>query len=314
MIPAYNCSEFLVDAINSVLIQDPGEKEMQIEVVDDASTDSDVEALVMEIGKGRVSYYRQKENVGSLRNFETCINRATGHYIHLLHGDDRVKPGFYAAIESLFNDYPDAGAAFTNWDFINADGTLIKEETRRAESPCIIENCLQRLSHGQMMQYVCMVVKRSVYEDLGGFYGVTYGEDWIMWARIANRYPIAYTPASLAEYRTHYNSISGHSFLSGKNIEDLRKVFKEISLLLPDTQRAEASISVRRNYSYWAVDAAKFMWLRTGKKKVIYSQVYQLLRLYPHGTLVIKSFSLFIFVWRRELMINMRKAYKSLRK
>ncbi|MCG7856173.1 glycosyltransferase family 2 protein [Flavihumibacter sediminis] len=313
MIPAYNCSEFLADAINSVLIQDPGEKEMQIEVVDDASTDNDVEALVMEIGKGRVSYYRQEENMGSLRNFETCINRATGHYIHLLHGDDRVKPGFYGAIESLFNDYPDAGAAFTNWDFINADGTLIKEETRRAESPCIIENCLQRLSHGQLMQYVCMVVKRSVYEDLGGFYGVTYGEDWIMWARIANSYPIAYTPSSLAEYRTHYNSISGHSFLSGKNIEDLRIVFKEISLLLPDNQRAEALKSVQRNYSFWAVDAAKYMWLRTGKKQVIYRQVYQLLRLYPHGSLVLKSFSLFLFVWKRELMMNMRKAYKSLR-
>src|SRR5277367_1859957 len=85
MIPVYNCSQYLTNNILSVLAQDPGAERMQIEVVDDCSTDTDVESLVQEIGKGRVKYFRQHENVGSLRNFETCINRATGRYIHLLH-------------------------------------------------------------------------------------------------------------------------------------------------------------------------------------------------------------------------------------
>jgi hypothetical protein len=54
--------------------------------------DNNIEELVKKVGKGRVSYFRQKkQNVGSLRNFETCINRSRGKYIHLLHGDDRVK-------------------------------------------------------------------------------------------------------------------------------------------------------------------------------------------------------------------------------
>src|SRR5580704_11221966 len=109
MIPAYNCSQYLTDNILSVLAQDPGPDHMQIEVVDDCSTDTDVEFLVQEIGKGRVSYFRQQENVGSLRNFETCINRATGRYIHLLHGDDQVLIGFYAEIENLYKAYPVSG-------------------------------------------------------------------------------------------------------------------------------------------------------------------------------------------------------------
>src|SRR5260370_41738394 len=75
MIPAYNCSEYLRGNIQSVLQQDPGPEIMQIEVVDDASTDADVESLVRDIGQGRVGYYRQPENVGSLRNFETSLNR-----------------------------------------------------------------------------------------------------------------------------------------------------------------------------------------------------------------------------------------------
>ena len=93
MIPAYNCAHLLPETLESILQQDPGPEHMQIMVVDDASTDADIEALVQQIGKGRISFYRQPHNVGSLRNFETCINMASGHLVHILHGDDRVKKG-----------------------------------------------------------------------------------------------------------------------------------------------------------------------------------------------------------------------------
>src|SRR5450432_1899209 len=76
MIPTYNCSEYLVETLQAVLAQAPSADMMQIEVVDDCSTDTDVEALVKKIGKGRVGFFRQTENVGSLRNFETCLNRS----------------------------------------------------------------------------------------------------------------------------------------------------------------------------------------------------------------------------------------------
>ena len=65
MIPVFNCSEFLVDALQSVLVQDMGKDRMQIEVLDDNSTDTDVKALVEKIGNGRVTYYKQPQNVGS---------------------------------------------------------------------------------------------------------------------------------------------------------------------------------------------------------------------------------------------------------
>ncbi len=59
MIPAYNCSKYLADTINSVLQQDLGEDEMQIEVVDDCSYDADVKTLVEQLGNGRVTYFCQ---------------------------------------------------------------------------------------------------------------------------------------------------------------------------------------------------------------------------------------------------------------
>ncbi|WP_419802494.1 glycosyltransferase family 2 protein [Mucilaginibacter sp.] len=280
MIPAYNCSVFLPDAIESVLAQDPGEAMMQIEVVDDCSMDEDVEALVKRLGKGRVLYYRQEKNVGSLRNFETCINRAKGYHIHLLHGDDRVKSGFYSSLKRLFDNFPDAGAAYCAWNYIDDQGNILRPSRIEAEAECVIDNCLSLLAEQQLLQYVCIAVKREVYEKLGSFYGVTYGEDWIMWARIAKEYPIAYLPKILAEYREHESSISNTSFISGKNIRDISKVFSIINSYLPKEKQKKASLAARKTYCYWALGVTCDIWHTTRNKEIVYNQLREIVKLY----------------------------------
>lgn len=54
MIPVYNCAGYLAETLEAVLVQALPPHDMQIEVIDDCSTDADVEALVQEIGKGRI--------------------------------------------------------------------------------------------------------------------------------------------------------------------------------------------------------------------------------------------------------------------
>src|ERR1700712_4497904 len=181
MIPTYNCSKYLIENIHSVLDQDPGAEQMQIEVIDDGSTDADVSELVQQIGKGRIGYYRQPQNVGSLRNFETCINRARGIYIHLLHGDDKVKTGFYNEIEMLFTRFPEAGAAFTGFTFVDEENKRLYDNQELLKEPGILNNWLFEIARSQLVQPPAMVVKRFVYEKLGSFYAVHYGEDWDMW-------------------------------------------------------------------------------------------------------------------------------------
>ena len=114
MIPTYNDLPHLEKTIECVLAHNIGPETMQIVVVDDCSTKGDVRAVVQSIGNGRVEYCRHDQNVGSLRNFEKCLNLSTGQWVHILHGDDQVMLGFYEEIEVLFRSYPQAGAAFTN--------------------------------------------------------------------------------------------------------------------------------------------------------------------------------------------------------
>jgi glycosyltransferase involved in cell wall biosynthesis len=251
MIPTYNCIHYLRYTLKSVLAQAPPGDEMQIEVVDDYSTDGDVAALVEELGKGRVSFFRQPQNRGSLRNFETCLNRAKGKWIHLLHGDDLVKDGFYQEIKELFVQHPEAGAAFTGVSYIDENGKEYRQHPLPSENFGIAEGFLYKIAQGQLLQPPAIVVKRSVYEQLGSFFGVHYGEDWEMWIRIAAYYPVAFSPKRLALYRNHSSNITSRYLLSGQNVRDIDKVIDTVQPYLPKDQQRKLRQAAKKNYSIY---------------------------------------------------------------
>jgi GT2 family glycosyltransferase len=280
MIPVYNCGQFIAEALKSVLEQGFLEEEMQIEVVDDDSTDIDVEALVSHVGKGRIRYYKQPNNVGSLKNFTTCINRAEGKLIHLLHGDDKVKPGYYAKILELFKKYPQAGAAFTRYSCIDENGTKLQDKSPEMAQEGILKNWLLTIGERQRIQYAAITVRRAVYEQLGGFLGPNYGEDWEMWVRIAKHYPIAYSPAILADYRMHTSSISGKKFLTGEHLQDLYYVMLLIQKHLPHDKKQSILNKSRKYYASYGIKIAEKLWNTLHDKQVVKAQIRQSLNLH----------------------------------
>lgn len=273
MIPVYNCSEYLTETLESVLNQDPGKEKMQIEVCDDASTDADVEQLVNHIGKGRIIYFRQARNVGHIRNFETCLNRSRGRLIHLLHGDDKVNQGFYKKMEDLFIQYPEAGAAFCRYmvkDEYNGEEWISDLEMPEAG---ILDNWLKKLACEQRIVTPSVVVKREVYEKLGGFYGIYYCEDWEMWLRIAAHYKMGYVPEILTEYRVRESSNSAQCFLTGSNLRDINRVINLTKKYFTGHEWAAIHKQAKKNYAHAAIDTANKIWERYQHRKGVRNQI-----------------------------------------
>ena len=268
MIPVYNCSQFLQRCLENVLQQDEGARQMQIEVVDDCSTDADVKALVQRIGNGRVDYFRQEKNMGSLRNFETCINRAKGYYIHLLHGDDFVDDGFYKAMEGLFKDFPQAGAACCAFWHVDEAGGFLYPNEKISDERGILTDWLDTIAQGQKLQPPSVVVKREVYEKLGGFFGVHYSEDWEMWVRIAAHYPFAFTPLKFANYRVHDNeNITSKYFKNGQHIKDIAKTINTIQNYLPAQKKEMLKKNAERNWSVYYARTSDMVYHRYHNSK-----------------------------------------------
>jgi len=241
MIPTYECAGYLRQALESVLAQDPGPEHMQIEVVDDHSTRDDPEAVVREVGGGRVGFFRQPENVGHVRNFNRCLRRSRGRLVHLLHGDDAVREGFYRRMETAFDARPEIGAAFCRHVFMDEDGHWTSVSRLEQPKSGVLDGWLERIAVGQRLQAPAMVVRREVYERRGGFDDriAAYGEDWEMWVRIAAHHPVWYETEPLALYRVSTRSLGGRAVRSGENGRDLRRAIDIIRDDLP-AERADA--------------------------------------------------------------------------
>jgi glycosyltransferase involved in cell wall biosynthesis len=248
MIPVYNCSKYLSKTLDNLLKQDPGTKHMQIEVVDDFSQDNP-EKIVWEVGKGRINYTRQEKNVGHTKNFETCLQRSTGHWVHQLHGDDYVLPGFYKEMQNLIESNDQIGAAFSQCYHVNNNNQFTYLSELLQTEAGLIPNFLKKIAYRQHIFTPSIIVKRAVYENLGGFDDrLQWCEDWEMWARISKDYDFAFLPKPLACYRVHDTSNTAKYAKNATKMRDLVNGIKIINSYLPESDRPAHLKEVLNHY------------------------------------------------------------------
>lgn len=292
MIPAHNTAKFLGQTLQSVLAQDQGPERMQIVVVDDASDADDPEEIVRRVGGDRVGFFRQPRNVRHIANFQTCLELATGEFVHLLHGDDWVHPGFYDAAERGFR--AGAGAAFCASRYVDDAGTEIGRTSPLLSAPGFLSEPSALLAREQVIMTPSMAVKRSVYEAVGGFdRRLTFCEDWEMWVRIASGFPVWHDPGYLASYRMHVNSSSATKLLSGENMADARRGIAIMADHVPAPVRASVKRAALRTYAHAAIGVARRE-LALNRSAVARAQARQAVLTYASPGVLAKAASIVI--------------------
>jgi len=275
MIPTYECAGFLPAALEGVLAQDPGREHMQIEVVDDCSGD-DPQSVVRRYD-GRAAFHRQERNLGHWGNLNTCLIRSRGELVHVLHGDDAVRPGFYARMEAAFAD-EGVGAAFCRFITIDDVGNWTAIAPLEGDADGVIEDWLERIAIGQRVQTPSMVVRRSVYEALGGFDDrAGDAEDWEMWTRIAAHTRVFHIVEPLALYRIRASSLSRGTLRSGEHLKNLRRVVALNRDVLPEEQRKAIVKEARETIALTAIKRGR-RFLGSGDAAAARAQVRGALR------------------------------------
>ncbi|MBW4636964.1 MAG: glycosyltransferase [Gloeocapsa sp. UFS-A4-WI-NPMV-4B04] len=255
MIPSYNCAKYLRETLTSVLAQDLGPEVMQIEVIDDHSTLEDPAAVVEELGRGRVGFYQQSQNVGHIKNFQTCLERSRGKLIHLLHDDDCVRSGFYRKMQRAFEENSEIGAAFCRHIFIDEYSHWQYISQLEQPESGVLNNWLEKIAVQQRIQTPSIVVRRDVYERLGGFdTRLSSCEDWEMWVRIAKKYSMWYEVEPLALYRIRSNSNTESHMNTGKEIQNMRQAIGIMKGYLPTDCADTLSKTALENYALYALN------------------------------------------------------------
>jgi glycosyltransferase involved in cell wall biosynthesis len=262
MIPVYNDATYLRQTLESVLVQDPGAAEMQIEVVDDCSTAVDVGALVRSICGDRVAFHSQPRNLGLIDNFNACIERATGEWVHILHSDDFVRPGFYAHARAAMAAHPEIGAFLCRIVSVDANGDRRWNAELESERPGLLgRRFVERQLVGQRIQFVGMLVRRAVYQALGGFRpDLPLCMDWDMWNRVALSQQLFYDPEPLACFRVHDASAWARSLRDGRGVAEKRRLIGITATYLPPAEADRLCRLALRRSAVQAIRDARHLW------------------------------------------------------
>lgn len=260
MIPAWNSEQFVAAAIESVLASGLS-GESQIEVVDDASTDS-TPGLVSSYADRGVAYHRNERQHGAAANFNECVRRARGHLVHILHADDAVYPDFYVAMERALSG-SGAIAAFSRTSYIDEAGAVTN--TTRSEGPSgIWDGAIRTLAVSNRIRPPGIVVRRSAYEAVGGYReDLHHAADWEMWVRLARHGPIWFEDRVLARYRIHEDQDTSVHVSTAANISERVAAIEMIADTLPAEMARPA---VRRGLLYSSIFAGRTA-LRLGRNR-----------------------------------------------
>jgi abequosyltransferase len=117
---------YLPKLIGSLKEQGCGDRDVEILVSDNASTDNTpqvCEKFRQEIS--RFTYIRNVENIGFDRNVVQLINNARGKYIWVLGSDDWIEPGAINQLRQLIAAYPDMSGLTSEVNTYSKDARLL---------------------------------------------------------------------------------------------------------------------------------------------------------------------------------------------
>jgi glycosyltransferase involved in cell wall biosynthesis len=124
IIPTYNRSFFVNDAIQSILSQDRNCFHLDIIVIDDGSTDDTKNVLAKYVDNNSIRYiYQENKGAGAARNKGIAL--AKGDWITFLDSDDRWFPSHISLQLAVINKIPNCKVLFSDF-MISKDYQLLK--------------------------------------------------------------------------------------------------------------------------------------------------------------------------------------------
>jgi protein O-GlcNAc transferase len=241
IVPIYERTKYLPQSLGSILSQAGGPDDLEILVQDDCSS-RDFNELVAGICGGRATYRRNPSRRGLYGNVNDALARVSGQWIHILHEDDFVEPGFYDTFRrALERQRAEVGMACCHYTNLHeADGTRWSPPPFR-EGAGLLSNWMDRLAVQNPLNVPAVVYRRSVFETLGLFReDMPYTADWEFYVRSAVWFKWWYQPENMARFRVHSENHTGTLASQGRTAIDLRQTIEFIETYLPEEVKQRA--------------------------------------------------------------------------
>jgi glycosyltransferase involved in cell wall biosynthesis len=243
VVPAYNASKTIGATIRSVLVQ--SERDFELVVVDDSSTDDTVAKVQPFLEDPRVRLVVRSTNAGVSAARNTAIAESSAPIVAFLDSDDLWLPHYLERMGGALAARPDAALAYTEaWMLDTRTGQFHRKTTSvdlqpgPKEPPLEQEALVVALLRSNFV-FCSAAVRREVLDEVGTFdETMAAAEDYDLWMRLALRgLRMVRVREPLVVYRRSPGTLSSDSV----RLETNRKeVFRRVAESPEATERARS--------------------------------------------------------------------------
>lgn len=204
VIPVYNGSPYLAEAIDSALAQT--HPPLEIIVVNDGSNDGGATQRIASSYADRIRYI-QKPNGGVASALNAAIRESRGDYISWLSHDDLYTPDKLerqlSTLEALPVNQRDQTVIYSDFSIFYDGATQnqgpVIRLAGRVRDPFRFWLTLESSLHG-----CTLLIPRRAFEECGMFNeSLRHTQDYDFWFRLAAHYDFVHTPSVLVRSRVH---------------------------------------------------------------------------------------------------------------
>ena len=205
IIPNYNYSQYLREAIESALAQTASD--IEIIVVDDGSTDGSQE-VIESYGEQIRAVYQQNQGVSAARNHGASLS--SGEFVAFLDADDAWLPVKIERQLALFADDAELGLTHVGVVEIDGNGQPLLEKTDGREG--WVSTDLLRFEGPVILGGGSgLMLSRRVFDEVDGFdKRLSTSADWDLFYQVSRRYRVGFVPEVLLKYRVHASNMHGN--------------------------------------------------------------------------------------------------------
>lgn len=241
IIPTYNREKTILKAINSVLNQ--SYKNIEVIIVDDDSKDN-TESIVMSLKNEKITYVKNRRNLGPSGARNKGITLANGSYIAFQDSDDEWLPSKLEKQMELFNK-DEYGLVYCPYRY-NKNNLMYQYPSSKYDLSELEGYIYDSILDTNKIGNPTMVIKKEVLDNVGGFCEELRSlEDWELALRISYKYKIGYVNEMLVNANYSLDSVN-YDFRNA--LESYIYMVRENLPLVKDKSKLSEMISAIMRY------------------------------------------------------------------
>lgn len=206
IVTTYNYGKYVAKAIASAVTQDV--QNLEVIVLDNASTDDTEQQVTPFLRDSRVRYMRHASNLGSSNNWQRGLQLARGKYVVVLAADDFLLPGHLSKLLTALEHNPHCALAYTPCVWVDDNDHILQVLNHVGHLPQ--DYCGGRDEIAAMLIHDCYItpsaaiIRRAALDKVGGFDLRMRAGDWDLWIRLAMQFgDFVFFKEPSACYRVH---------------------------------------------------------------------------------------------------------------